>query len=272
MCEFCVQHGEGKKWYLQAKNYDRELINEEMKRRRAGMLERLEENAVNMIIERDKEIASDFTSYRNNLISRVEEQKKENWGQIVPIEDAEKMLDMSTGIVRISCICRKTRGVHNARFCFGLNTVPEDFGPFAESPDFSADLEVMTKEEAKKAFRELDREGLVHLVLTRTPFIRAICNCDATYCGALRNRSRFNFPTGFYKAEYVSIVDWEKCNGCRACMSLCNFGAISYSAAVERCQINQFQCFGCGACRSACPKDAITLRDRNAIPILASEW
>ena len=32
MCEFCTQHGEGKKWYLQAKNYSQELLNEERKR------------------------------------------------------------------------------------------------------------------------------------------------------------------------------------------------------------------------------------------------
>ena len=26
MCEFCVQHGEGEKWYLQAKNYSEDLL------------------------------------------------------------------------------------------------------------------------------------------------------------------------------------------------------------------------------------------------------
>jgi hypothetical protein len=26
MCEFCVQHGEGKQWYLQMKNYSDELL------------------------------------------------------------------------------------------------------------------------------------------------------------------------------------------------------------------------------------------------------
>ena len=25
MCEFCLKHGEGKKWYLQAKNYSDDL-------------------------------------------------------------------------------------------------------------------------------------------------------------------------------------------------------------------------------------------------------
>jgi hypothetical protein len=30
MCEFCTEHGEGKKWYLQMKNYAKELIYEEL--------------------------------------------------------------------------------------------------------------------------------------------------------------------------------------------------------------------------------------------------
>ena len=28
MCEFCVKHGEGKKWYLEAKNYAEDLLSD----------------------------------------------------------------------------------------------------------------------------------------------------------------------------------------------------------------------------------------------------
>ena len=30
MCEFCTKHGEGKKWYLQMKNYADVLLHEEL--------------------------------------------------------------------------------------------------------------------------------------------------------------------------------------------------------------------------------------------------
>lgn len=33
MCEFCLQHGEGKKWYLQVKNYSDDLLNDIRRRR-----------------------------------------------------------------------------------------------------------------------------------------------------------------------------------------------------------------------------------------------
>ncbi|MHC4332744.1 MAG: KH domain-containing protein [Planctomycetota bacterium] len=33
MCEFCVKHGEGKKWYLQASNYSEDLLSDIRRRR-----------------------------------------------------------------------------------------------------------------------------------------------------------------------------------------------------------------------------------------------
>ena len=33
MCEFCVKHGEGEKWYLQAKNYSDDLLSDIRRRR-----------------------------------------------------------------------------------------------------------------------------------------------------------------------------------------------------------------------------------------------
>ena len=270
MCDLCIQHGEGRKWYLQAKNYGEELLSEERRRGFVDTLANVEEIYVDAHSVLDKLAASDPAAARATRLSRVDDMKKTAWGQIVPIEDAERVLEMSTNIVRLSCACRRIfRGAHDARYCFCMNM---NWDPILQYPDYSADFEVLTSEEAKSAFRHLDREGMVHHVRTYTPYIYSVCNCDATDCVALRARARLGATYAFYKAEYVSTIDWEKCNGCRECMRLCNFGAIGYSLAAEKCYINQSQCFGCGVCRSACPGDAITLRDRNAIPALANEW
>ena len=127
-------------------------------------------------------------------------------------------------------------------------------------------------EDAKKAFQKHDRNGLVHTIWTViTPFANVLCNCTASDCLEFKNRLRLGLRQ-FFKAEYVAIIDWESCNGCRDCMKLCNFGAISYSVYVDKCSINQLQCYGCGVCRALCPRDAITLLDRNAIPALRNEW
>lgn len=273
MCEFCIEHGEGEKWYLQAKNYSEELFNEERKRFMNDFFQKFEETCVNNLSMLDKLIVADPAAFKAMLPSIVEQQKKEHYGQVVPVEEIEQIIDMSLSVVRLPCYCRSfLQGRYDARYCFGVLTFPLDSAPVLQYPDYSADLEVLTVEEAKKAIQKLDRNGLVHTVWTFiTPFIGGICNCTVKDCLALKLRSRVGFQV-FFKAEYIANIDWESCNGCRDCMKLCNFGAISYSASVHKCYINQFQCYGCGVCRAICREDAITLRDRNAIPALAKEW
>ncbi len=275
MCEFCTQHGEGEKWYLQAKNYSAELLNEERKRFMQDFFEGFAENPVGPFIAADKLRSSDPAGYKAMLPSIVQEQKKNHWGQVVPIEEIDQILDMSLSVVRLPCVCRSTlRGYRDARFCFGVTSSKSSaaFTSFVDHPDYSSDLEELTTEEAKKAIQKLDRNGLVHTVWTFvTPLIGGICNCTVNECMALKHRTQLDLPV-FFKAEYVASIDWDECNGCRDCMKLCNFGAISYSAYADKCSINQLQCYGCGVCRVECPRDAIALRDRNAVPALANEW
>ena len=38
MCEFCTEHGEGKKWYLEMKNYADELLHEELTAAEKGVV------------------------------------------------------------------------------------------------------------------------------------------------------------------------------------------------------------------------------------------
>jgi len=273
MCEFCIQHGEGKKWYLQAKNYSEELLNEERKRSMAEFFEKVDTGVVESLGPLDRLIATNPAAARAMFPAIVEQQKREHWGQVVPLEEVEQILDMSLSVVRLPCVCRSTlRGFRDARYCFGVTPSQSDSVATAPHPDFSSGLEVLGREEAKKAIRKLDRNGLVHTVWTFiTPYIGGICNCSANECLPLKTRTRLGLPI-LSKAEYVSSIDREECNGCRDCMKACSFGAISYSAYLNKCSINQLQCYGCGVCRALCPNDAITLLDRNAIPILANEW
>ena len=273
MCEFCIQHGEGKRWYLQAKNYSEELLNEERKRYILDFLENEEKGVVGSLGPLDRLIAADPAAARAMFPSIVEQQKRQHWAQVLPLEDVEQVLDLSISVVRLPCICRSMlRGVRDARYCFGVTSSPPDFMPYADYPDWSSGLEVLSREEARKAIQKLDRNGLVHMVTTFiTPFIGAICNCTVNECLFLKTRTQLGLQT-LFKAEYVSSIDWEQCNGCRDCMKACSFGAISYSAYLDKCFVNQLQCYGCGVCRALCPKDAITLLDKNAIPALVNEW
>ena len=67
----------------------------------------------------------------------------------------------------------------------------------------------------------------------------------------------------------VSAIDEDKCSGCKTCLNLCPFGAISYDEEKEVCQINEALCKGCGVCAGACPSGAITARQFTNEEIIA---
>ena len=75
-----------------------------------------------------------------------------------------------------------------------------------------------------------------------------------------------------FRAEYVAEVDPDKCIGCRQCMRVCQFGAITYSASSEKAVVDKRWCYGCGICRSVCKQDAIELKDRAEVPEVANLW
>ncbi len=64
---------------------------------------------------------------------------------------------------------------------------------------------------------------------------------------------------GFAEIEpYYSIVDDAKCTGCKACNSMCPFGAITFDKFKGVTVINPAKCKGCGTCLPACPFGAIS--------------
>jgi MinD superfamily P-loop ATPase len=75
-----------------------------------------------------------------------------------------------------------------------------------------------------------------------------------------------------FRAEYVAKISPEGCTGCRECMRLCQFGAITFSPSNKKAVIDQRWCYGCGICRSVCKKNAIRLEDRAMSPIAATLW
>jgi NAD-dependent dihydropyrimidine dehydrogenase PreA subunit len=281
MCEFCLKHGEGKKWYLQAKNYSDDLLSDVRRRRfieyllgdteglkrDAGRLGRLEKapRLVQALVRR--------------MVSR--KMKRVHYGQVVPIEDVERIFGMMNSIVRMSCVCRHVTLGKEKRYCYGVSLSPDGGklgeivrgldNSFLNGPD-TVGRESLSGEDAVAALRDHEHEGLCHTVWTfRTPFIGGVCNCDRADCLAMRCTLTHGLPVMF-RAEYVAEVDPDACVGCRQCMRVCQFGAMSYSASNRKVAIDQRWCYGCGICRSACQKNAIRLQERSRVPAAANRW
>jgi ferredoxin len=260
MCQFCIQHGEGKKWYLLMRNYSRELLAQDGRMEyEEDFMSRFEENVRKEVaqLEAIRKIPIIYHLLLRRAISR---QKAEHWGQVVPVEDVEQIIDLQDSIVRLPCVCRKLTTGREVRYCFGIGADPT--GSLRSYPDYSDSLEVLEKEETKKILRSLDKQGLMHSIWTmKTPYINAICNCDQD-CLAYRMQIVAKVIPLMFRAEYVGLVNWDLCNGCRKCLSQCQFGAIRYSYTTKRPTIEMMQCYGCGLCRAVCPQEAITLKPR----------
>ena len=282
MCEFCHKHGEGKKWYLRAQNYSEDLLGD-LKRREFiqdffSRPEHLGEGGSKGDGQRH------FPSFVRSVINlrAVNRQKKYHYGQVVPIEEVERIFGFVNSVVRLPCICRQLTVGSEQRYCYGVSMVPQQQSQFTQilraidaryltGPD-TGGLEALSKEEALASLRELEKKGLCHTVWTFVaPFIGGICNCDRSDCGAMRATVTEGFPVMF-RAEYVAEVKPDACNGCRQCMRGCQFGAMGYSIAHEKVIIDPRRCYGCGVCRASCTKNAIVLNERSSIPLAAHVW
>lgn len=268
MCEFCIKHGNGKKWYLAMENYSRELLYQDDRiEHMSYFVNTFEERLPRKLNQLEKLSRTPFRGIARPFLMRS--QKRDHFGQIVPLEDVEYILERMDGISRLPCPCRRvTTGQKNARYCYALTADRR----LAAEIDDSYNLEVMPPAEAIESVRALDKKGLIHSVWTfKTPFIGALCNCDQD-CLAYRISFSRNYFQLMFRGEYVAGVDVDRCNGCRKCVQQCHFEAIRYSSANKKVEINHRRCFGCGICRAVCHQEAITLHSRSADPVAARIW
>lgn len=101
MCEFCTKHGEGKKWYEVMQNYSQELYAQNNR-------EQFVKDFLNTISDRFKKNFDTFQMTKKNmpLVYRffrnmaTKKMKQEHFGQVVPLEDAEMIIEQSVFISR----------------------------------------------------------------------------------------------------------------------------------------------------------------------------
>lgn len=77
--------------------------------------------------------------------------------------------------------------------------------------------------------------------------------------GAAAAESLMLIDKGFVEMEpMTSFVNEEFCSGCKTCLNLCPYNAITRNEERGKAEINPVLCKGCGVCTSACPSGAIT--------------
>ncbi len=281
MCQFCHQHGEGKRWYLRAEHYAEALLDDLERRRYITEFISDIGNGHVSELRRRLDLAQRLPGWLREMVFWFKEKqyRRDHFGQVVPLEDLDRIFQISNSIVRMPCICRKnSTGRNDAAYCIGLGLNPEKLTDIRESfletfrmgPHVSA-FETLTREEALELHRGFETIGLIHTVWTfKTPFIGAVCNCDRADCLAMVGY-QYGFHI-FFRGEYVASVKEEACTGCRSCGASCQFGAIGYSALSRKAFVDPLRCYGCGICRTHCERQAIRLSSRQEHPLASRVW
>jgi len=145
---------------------------------------------------------------------------------------------------------------------------PEDSGRLARRFKISRNEEGFFLE-AHMKLRPVDfsNDGIFLCGLAHAPkFIEeSIAQGKAAAARAMTILARDSMVAG----GIVSAVNKERCAGCKVCVDLCSFAAISFNEQERRAEINQLLCKGCGVCAAACPSGACTTRNFGDEIILA---
>ena len=269
------------KWYLNPKGYSEELFN------KLSLLDRIlgrKSKKVRVALKGNdsswfpKDISKlmDMTDMVSKpLIGRLVRvvgnsvALRTHSGQVVPLEDALKIVDLSYDHVVYPCMCKRLFQGKDEYKCL-------NFAPLTEhnrkSPRAWKEKH-LSPEEAKAKLEEFSEKGYVHAVFWwyGMPQAVCICNCDTKYCFAARPRMWYDIENAYRRAEYLAEVNGEECISCGNCINRCQFGAISLGKD-DRATVNPTICFGCGLCRDVCEQNAINLVDRNTHLVAQKIW
>jgi ferredoxin len=274
LCQWCVEHGGGKKWYLNTKNYiTKELFDSKKEI----------QNAADMLFKDSERmfgihVKNAFPHLNKPILVRIVGRKvrsileKRERGQVLPLEEAKAILNNANMAALVPCVCRQSQlGITEAKYCLPF-TYLIDYGK--EWPDFTrGGINYISIEEAKEAVERASYKGYIISVYGfPVPFVGGICMCEYPSCMALKCRLDYGLDYVIRKAEFVVNHDIDKCTGCGKCVSKCQFGAITISRTIEKALFNIKECFGCGACTYACEQNAISLVPRGQVPAVKEEW
>ncbi len=282
MCDLCMKHGAGGKWYLNAEHYSNTIVE------RYGLRDYLLEQYKNfeqVSVRKVHGFSAVGLGYklRIPIIGRMIKHTAKNMlhskkppknplraenhiGQVVPLEDAIAIIEKCAvePLIEKHCMCRyMSRGIKEA-CCINFGVMSEII---EKLPRFVPEKEKfhLSRKEAVDRFRAHNRKGYIGTIwFGPFPYINNLCSCQSPECAGIRPRLDFGIHS-IYKAEYVIQMDRKKCSGCGHCVKRCPFDALSVHKGSQSLDIDLEKCFGCGVCRHVCSQQALHLLPRDMV-------
>ena len=177
-----------------------------------------------------------------------------NPAEILPYEQAEKIIHEHKKFAVADCICRKEKHMAGESCDKPLETCLI-MGQGAEYYERHGIGRPISKAEALEILALADKHGLV-LQPANTKEAGNICCCCGDCCGVLRNVKRYPQPGTLVSSPYYAIVDEEICSACETCLERCQMDAIQVNG---HAQVLRERCIGCGLCVTTCATGAMSL-------------
>ncbi len=193
--------------------------------------------------------------------------------EVHPFESASDLVDSAQSWGVVDCICRKQKALigegcqHPVDVCMVLEQRPGAF-------DRNTTIRAQTHDEALATLKRAADAGLVHSVSNNQQGLHYICNCCTCSCGILRGMANLGIANVVARSAFVNQVDELLCNACGACVSTCQFDALTMDFVV---QVDSVRCVGCGVCVLNCPNEAMGLVRRPEdeilqVPVTLEDW
>ncbi len=172
--------------------------------------------------------------------------------QVLPYDDAIKLIESANVISVTNCSCRVIDGTCDKpmEVCMQVNRAAE------YNIERGTGREISQKE-AIDILAQSREAGLVHTVDNRQSVGHVICNCCSDCClnwPILKGARQWVAPSRF-----EAFVDTELCTGCESCVERCFFDALSMADGFAA--VAPENCLGCGVCTVVCPSEALKLKE-----------
>ncbi|MCD6216134.1 MAG: ATP-binding protein [Candidatus Aenigmarchaeota archaeon] len=100
--------------------------------------------------------------------------------------------------------------------------------------------------------------SLAVLLSKKKKIIAVDCDIDAPNLGLVLGLRQNDYKWREISTNEKAVLIKKRCIGCKKCVHVCNFSAISWDK--ERPVFDEMRCEGCGACLLVCPENAIKLK------------
>lgn len=213
----------------------------------------------------DEELIKDFNEYSPHLMKKVWLKQKTKQLRVIPVsrsisaemnimpyEQAEKIIQNQSKIVVAPCICRKEQTMVG-KGCDRFLEACLVFGSGAYYYEKNGLGRSISQDEALEILNKGFEAGLV-LQPGNSKKPANICMCCGCCCQILKNLNTLDNPAKAVCSNYYAAVNDEGCTACGTCADLCQMDAVTIE---DTAHINGQRCIGCGVCVASCDSEAI---------------